>query len=497
MLARRFNDGAAAAAADPGPITSADLGPTNKVWQIPLVGLPDNIADPWGINTTVNGKTSPYIIVVSDTTPAAVSGSTEIQPGLLTIGGNNIGTNVLELGSNSQEKIILGSNSHINISTSSDSIGKISTPTVPFGLNLGHNENWNGSLVLGGDYDANRVTSGVWNLVNESANGNSTFLTSGQQSLSTVTLKFKSTNSSTEAVETYNAIIDLNSDAIALPTNAGIGLCEAGFSIVLKTISGQTKNAENVTIAIPADLTSPSGRCNIDNDNSSITLGRPFFQAAYVYVDTKGELWFNPAHQTNLPPNPSPFNSTQTLHTSAAALGSGSSSSSWNQHTQDIVLGTIGGVIGVIVILSSILCVLHQRRNKKTQQRHAQQEIDKLQIKVLRDKIEEDTISLDKPSRLPPPTPVRPVEPVSVFESDDEGGPTVLKRTKTFLKSFKGSGRRRGDAEKNEGFDKRVIVQAGRVSPRNSRSDGFEDTAWGHDHVIPRGIGVAVTDYRT
>lgn len=71
----------------------------------------------------------------------------------------------------------------------------------------------------------------------------------------------------------------------------------------------------------------------------------------------------------------------------------------------------------------------------------------------MRDKVDEDmitmdTISLDEARGLrPPPSPMRFVEPVSVWESDDESGPGVAKRTKALLKKgLKGreTGRRSG-----------------------------------------------------
>lgn len=482
------------ASADLGRLTSAVFTPSNSVWQIPLVGLSNTITDPWGVNITTDNKTSPYTIAVSNAKPSTLNNGSEIQPGLLTIGDDSVKANTLELGADTSKKeITVGNNSHLNISTSSDSVGNTSTPTVPFGLNLGYQGTWNGSLVLGGDYDANRVTTGVWNLLNESANGNSTFLTSGQQTLSTVHLKFRSINTSTEADETYSAVINLNDDAITLPSQAGIGICAAGFSIVLNTISGATKKAGNVTIDFPSNLTTSSGRCTTDNETSSntITLGRPFFQAAYIYTDKQGQLWVNPAHQHNFPPKSLKFDSTQSLHTSTSPSSGPSGPGDWNKHTQRILLGTLGALFAVFMILTIILCLLHDRRRKQKQRKQAQQEMNKLHIQVVRDKIDEDVISLDEPSRRPP---LAHMEPVSVFESDDESGPTVLKRTKTFLRGLKGGRKERDIGERDPSFDKRVVVEGGRVSYRDSGNDGFEESSWGHDHTMPQARNSASDD---
>lgn len=190
---------------------------------------------------------------------------------------------------------------------------------------------------------------------------------------------------------------------------------------------------------------------------------------------------------------------TQTIYsrvTSAPASSTSASSSDssfWNKHANTIIISTVAGTFGLILVLCIILCLVQNIKHKrKEKQQNAQRDLDKANIQILRDKIEEDGIGLNSAARTPPQPPAPIVEPISVFESDDENGPTVLKRTKTFLsKSLKRKERRPKAAE----FDRRLVVERGKISPRSSRNI-FEDTAWGHNHNVVYEIGVALNENR-
>jgi hypothetical protein len=122
-------------------------------------------------------------------------------------------------------------------------------PTVPFGLNLRHNGTWDGSLILGGSnvgasYDANRVANGSWAIVPESTNGSGTFLQTGKQQLTNITIQqynrstvkvshapFDGANPLDEPA-TYSAVLDINQDAIILP--GGLNFCgTSNFTVIL------------------------------------------------------------------------------------------------------------------------------------------------------------------------------------------------------------------------------------------------------------------------
>lgn len=103
--------------------------------------------------------------------------------------------------------------------------------------------------------------------------------------------------------------------------------------------------------------------------------------------------------------------------------------------------------------------------------------------------MEEDSSGSSAGSRTPPQRPAPFVEPVSVFESDDEGA-NVMKRAKTALrKSMKGKPKEK--RSKIAEFDRRIVIGGGRVSPRVSRNV-FEDIARGHDHRVVYDVGVAL-----
>ncbi|KAH1617245.1 hypothetical protein KXX21_009517 [Aspergillus fumigatus] len=278
----------------PVPVTSPDR------WVLPLVGLSKDATTPWGANVTSgNGTVNAYTISLGQ-------GDSDND-----CGGN--GTQLL-------------SRTH-----SDDEDFPIST--VPFGLNLGHKGEWNGSLALGGLYDANRLTDDAtsWISIAETMNNNGTFLQTGKQTLSAVIVRIWQYNPSpsitnpsinarvkrsgpfsasdeSEPSVVYSARLDLTSDMLILPRD----WCGRNITLEINMFPNRVASvSSSILIGIPGNLTDSSSRCSFEQDTEVIVLGRPFFQAAYLYVDVTGELRILPANQYDLPPKPVPFNATE------------------------------------------------------------------------------------------------------------------------------------------------------------------------------------------
>lgn len=260
-----------------------------------------------------------YTISINNSSPAVVNGVDPDGPGTFesaVFADSEIHGNSIQLVRNNNDSLVLGTNSFFNI-TSSSSLGWASTATVPFGINLGHNEIWNGSLVLGGSYDANRITSGSWALIPESSQ-NGTFITTGQQNLTNATLELP--NTAEQDLQVYPAVIDFNNEAIILPKD--INYCASDFvvklNILLQNAAAETTPG-TLEVLIPGNIKSSPGRCKSSSSASVLVLGKPFFQAAYIMVpNPSGQVWLINAHQCDLPPQPEPF-STQAALTAASA----------------------------------------------------------------------------------------------------------------------------------------------------------------------------------
>lgn len=92
----------------------------------------------------------------------------------------------------------------------------------------------------------------------------------------------------------HHAILDFNSDTLALPSK---DYCGANITISLNAGHADSTYSE-MQIAIPAELTS-SDKCVSTSD--TVVLGKPFFQAAMIYVDDGGNIYFNAANRWALP----------------------------------------------------------------------------------------------------------------------------------------------------------------------------------------------------
>ncbi|KAF7165694.1 hypothetical protein CNMCM6106_001805 [Aspergillus hiratsukae] len=318
----------------PIPITSPDR------WVVPLVGLSEDVTTPWGANVTSgDGTVNAYTISVGQGDSDNDGGEngnqllnrTQYALNAQYIGDLNGNHVNLSVSQNDHHILNLGNNSHLTVTTSG--IGE-NTPitTVPFGLNLGHKGEWNGSLAVGGLYDANRLTDDAtsWISISETMNNNGTFLQTGRQTLSAVILRVWKYNPSPSGTNTsinakvkrsgpfsvsdesepsivYPARLDLTSDSLILPRD----WCGRNITLEINMFPNRVASvSSSILIGIPANLTDSSSRCSFEQDTEEIVLGRPFFQAAYLYVEATGEVRILPANQYDLPPKPVPFNAT-------------------------------------------------------------------------------------------------------------------------------------------------------------------------------------------
>src|SRR5450432_1889993 len=139
--------------------------------------------------------TNLYPVIVNNSNPTPPDSQQNLVPGSIQDAQvmANEPRDSLVITTNVDHTLVLGSNSALNITVSSlPPDAKTPTiPTVPFGLNLGQRDVWNGSLILGdsilgASYDANRVATGCWALIPESRNGQGMILQAEKQELTKV-----------------------------------------------------------------------------------------------------------------------------------------------------------------------------------------------------------------------------------------------------------------------------------------------------------------------
>ncbi|KAF1989860.1 hypothetical protein K402DRAFT_401375 [Aulographum hederae CBS 113979] len=212
-----------------------------------------------------------------------------------------------------EPEFLLGSN--VNFYTSWE-FGRI--PSVPFGINLGQEGHFNGSITVGGIYDANRVASTQWNILPSPPGSNSTFLNNGTQAI-WVCFSPDATSTCSEGT---NATVDFNSDSLVLPFSIP---CEKDFFVSRVSSDSEDPSHWNPagSILVPANITSLNAAAcrNLEEGDSSLPiLGRPFFQATYAYVNRTGAIYVVAANPFNLPVDAKVFDERQTLSpvTSAA-----------------------------------------------------------------------------------------------------------------------------------------------------------------------------------
>jgi hypothetical protein len=370
-------------ASTPVPIANPDR------WVIPLVGLSEDVTTPWGANVTSgNGTVNAYTVSVrrGDSDNGSGENSTELldrtQSPLMNaqfmgdLNGNQVNLSVSQ---NDHHILNLGNDSHLTVTTNGV---EEDTPisTVPFGLNLGHEGEWNGSLALGGFYDANRLTDDAtsWISIAETMNDNGTFLQTGKQTLSAVILRVWKYNPSPSGTNTsinakvkrsgpfsvsdesepsivYPARLDLTSDLLILPRD----WCGRNITLEINMFPNRVGSvSSSILIGIPGNLTDSSSRCSFEQDTEEIVFGRPFFQAAYIYVDVTGEVRILPANQYDLPPKPVPFNATarpvlpdrRTSRYSPGAAGGTLVKGSWGDRNLPVETAVNRAVVVLLVL---------------------------------------------------------------------------------------------------------------------------------------------------
>ncbi|KAJ5820230.1 hypothetical protein N7474_005821 [Penicillium riverlandense] len=312
-------------------LTSVTEEPSVNTWIIPLSGPGNDISSAWGANVTTNSNSSPRLIppTISNDTQNGVRSSlfgytaTFINAESPASSHSNKFLEV-NLADTKEPQLVLGQNSLLG---SSDSTKEL--PTVPFGLNIGFAGEWNGSLSFGGIYDANRIYGQTgWESIPEANDTKSTFLTTGNLAVDSVTVRswqyngdegdsgssawytYPYSDSTADNIQyTVPGVLNFSSPSVVLP---GKELCGKNLTLEFNTNSNMWQYTSFV-IPIFADLTASSSRCSVNEDigntdSPPMVLGIPFFQATYIYVDSNTKIWFSSVNEWNMAFDPKPFN---------------------------------------------------------------------------------------------------------------------------------------------------------------------------------------------
>ncbi|OOQ89587.1 hypothetical protein PEBR_07496 [Penicillium brasilianum] len=304
-------------AANPFSSGTATTAVSTNAWVIPLTG-PTATGATWGANVSESaGKASNKL-------PIALGGGDQNNSSSTAIAVDAIapaGTTNEQLLVPGGPELPLG-NTSLSVQSGGSIIQNASIPTVPFSVTLGYGSTWNGSVIFGGYFDKNRIFGEKWTPTEETSGGNTTLLSTGKQSIGTVSIrKFTfqgdvsgdegskitpSTpfgNSKAGTVDSnHDAILDFTSNTIALPSK---DYCGSNITITLNPgVAGDSTYSE-LQVPVPAELTS-SNQCT--STSGTIVLGKPFFQAAIIYVDHGGDIYFNAANHWAFPVSLDVFN---------------------------------------------------------------------------------------------------------------------------------------------------------------------------------------------
>ncbi|PYH94363.1 hypothetical protein BO71DRAFT_230774 [Aspergillus ellipticus CBS 707.79] len=359
------------------PITTAN-DPADNAWYIPLTGpasSPTGAA--WGARIQYNNDALNEILPIafSANPSATATTSTSAPSATATLSsatspgeGNQNGT--LETPLTSTTTLLLGTDSTFNLTIDGNSS---SLSTLPLGLNLGLQGKWNGSIVLGGNYDANRIyDESHWQTLPETSAGNTSFISTGLSSISAVVLQLYSStpNTSASAATAYpfdtttvdetsknlTALLDFNSEVISVPDDKW---CGRNISVVFNPASEAYPEFE---IPIWAELIPAGQRCVVAGD--TVTLGRPFFQATYLYVTAEGDLYFSSVTTEDLEVQLKTFDLHSALSEDAADGGNGTTVSVKGSGTSAGVGGglagesrVLGGLMGLLVMVVVLGCL--------------------------------------------------------------------------------------------------------------------------------------------
>ncbi|KAI9813659.1 MAG: hypothetical protein M1827_003730 [Pycnora praestabilis] len=259
-----------------------------------------------------------------------------------------------------------------NIIPINRSIIEGSSYSKTFGINLGQEGNFNGSIVIGG-YDANRINDTAWHPFGEQDTTNAFKTFKGPN----ITAINNQSQPSGLDFEPTASIIEAENPYIMLPATNSTGICNDDLIIGIADPSGYPHN-----MTVPKEFLNNGITCLIQEQSAGpVVLGQPFLQAMYLLVNGTTS-YIAQARYDASPVNGTIFDAGATFtlapstSTSASASASATSASSTTSkkkgnHAGAIAGGVIGGLVASALLLLLGLYLL--RRYKKRQQAYGQQ----------------------------------------------------------------------------------------------------------------------------
>ncbi|GKZ24379.1 hypothetical protein AbraCBS73388_011190 [Aspergillus brasiliensis] len=359
------------------PITTAN-DPADNAWVIPLTGpasAPTGAA--WGAQIEYNNNLAgilPIAFGTPTTTAKPTATATEKASSSTTATfvsavspGEKTGNFNLEIAFSNT--LLLSQDTDLNITSTANKTNSTTIPSLPVGLNLGLQDKWNGSLVLGGNYDSNRIYDEAhWQTTPETSAGNTSFIDTGMLDISAVILQLYTTPNETtssedaeypfggtsvqETSKSLPAMLDFSSEFLSVPDDSW---CGRNISIVFNPDS---ESYPVFDIPVWGELV-PKERCEVSGDR--VVLGRPFFQAAYVYVNSAGDVYFSSITTDDVAVATKPFDlhvqlseavsGTETYGGNGTATGSGSNATGTSGAGRLGFEGVWGVVMGIGLLI--------------------------------------------------------------------------------------------------------------------------------------------------
>jgi len=300
----------------PGNVTN----PTGTIdhttpYFIELLGFGNTFGeDNWGVELR-DGRASPAYTFFAEPEIGGIWGSTDGPSNFTacnetkTYSGVVVDLQVLNVSTNSgpSSSRLITQEGHLPLALgwslqeandSSDCTSFKEIETVPFGLNIGNRDFYNGSLVLGGWYDANSIASTSWHLIPESV-GNSSFLETGMLEISVLV------NS-----QSYNAVLDYTGSWYQFHDGLEGACRNDDFIISFPGADG----GETFDISLNLTKSHNLDLCDDEIGGTAMDLGLPFFQEIYTYVDKMGQIYITAAsHLKAATVNMQPFDANATL----------------------------------------------------------------------------------------------------------------------------------------------------------------------------------------
>ncbi|RAH71864.1 uncharacterized protein BO66DRAFT_447523 [Aspergillus aculeatinus CBS 121060] len=305
------------------PITTvSDAG--DNAWYIPLTGPASAATAAWGANVHMHSEAAALLPITFGTAPApsvhktrSPSQETSALPTATvspigTPSGDESTTSTLEIPLNPEANaLLLGADTSLTIlstviatAENPTNISTTNLTALPVGMNLGFGSHWPGALIFGGNYDANRIwNESHWQTTPETSAGNGSFTQTGTLLLAsgvqlrlyptpnltgnTTTYPFDTTSPPITTTTPLPATLNFTAETLTVPDAS---FCDRNFTVVFNPDSATYPLFE---IPVWADLVPAGSRCVVGSRGGEIILGRPFFQAAYVYVTEVGDLYFS------------------------------------------------------------------------------------------------------------------------------------------------------------------------------------------------------------